>query len=248
MMKLSINKSKAFLPLSMSKGTTEQRLQKARLLNLRFYDNLLDKFDNREVKPSVFKRVLKETSGTKPGVEIFDSKDSRKAFLTPILGSVRKIRGYALYLPLTIWDGNIRQSSTRLFLKETQRFFNEMCKPKFLTRNIAMFNKHYNVREAQEFYSKNIEGKQVLTAEKLDEFLKDKKADEKINTLQFLRYTLQGDKNVSQAQYGIDKHIEKAEHLQFPNKSYDLSEYQYDEKLNLLNQRLKEVIQIQRKK
>ena len=247
-MKFNINKSKVFLPLAISKGTTEQRLQKARLLNLRFYDNLQDEFVNREIKQSVFKRILKETSGLKPGVEIFESDNPKMASMTPLIGAGRKVRGYAFYLPLTYWYGNIQQSSAQLFLKTTQKFFNEIFNPKFLTRRLSMFNRGYNAERAESFYSEHIAGKQVLRAENLDKFLSGKNADEKINTLQFLRYSLLDEKNIHQAEHGIDKHIEKAEHLKFQNKNYDLSEYHYDEKLALLNEKLGKVIQDERQK
>ena len=247
MMKLSINKSKTFLPLSMAKGTTEQRLQKARLLNLKFYDNLHDEFINREVKQSVFKRVLREASGIKPEINIFEANDWKKTTLTPLLDSRRKVKGFAFFIPLTYWYSNIPQSASQFFLKETQRFFNMICNPKFLTRRFLLFNRGYNIKKVMDFYSQNIAEKQVLTAENLDKFLCGKNADEKINTLQFLRYNLMDDMNVHKAEYRIDKHIEKVESLKFQNKNYDLSEYQYDEKLALLNQRLNEVIQAERK-
>ena len=246
MVKLSINKSKVFLPLSMSKGTTEQRLQKARLLNLRFYDNLQDKFVNREIKQSVFKRILKETSGFKPGIEIFESGSPKKAKMTPLLGAQNKIRGYAFALPVTYWFENIHKSSAQLFLKTTQRFFNEIFNPKFLARKIIMNNKGYNTKEAGEFYMNNIAEKQTLNPKNLDKYLQMKKAEEKINILQFFRYSLLDERNVHQAEHGIDKHIEKADHLKFQNKNYDLSEYHYDEKLALLNKKLGEIIQSER--
>ena len=247
MMKLSINKSKTFLPLSMSKGTTEQRLQKARLLNLRFYDNLKDEFVDREVKPSVFKRVLKDTAGAKLGVEMFASQNPNTTSVTPLLGAKSKIRGYAFYIPQMYWTGNIRQSHELSFLKDTQRFFNDICNPKFLARKIALINKSKDTQAVQEFYSQNVAEKQVLKEENLDKLLKDKNSSEKIDILQYLRYTLLGDKNTHQAEYKIDKHIEKAENLRFPNKNYDLSDYNYDEKMMILNQKLAKVIQDARK-
>ena len=248
MMKLSINKSKVFLPLTISKGTTEQRLQKARLLNLRFYDNLQDEFVNREIKQSVFKRILKETSGFKPGVEIFESDNPKKANMAPLIGAGRKVRGYSFFLPVTYWYSTIHKSTAKLFLEATQKFFNGTFNPKFLTRKITMFNKNYNLKEVQKFYMDNIAEKQTLNEENLDMYLHGKKAEEKINTLQFFRYSLLDEKNIHQAEHGIDKHIEKAEHLKFQNKNYDLSEYHYDEKLALLNEKLGKVIQGERQK
>ena len=83
-----------------------------------------------------------------------------------------------------------------------------------------------------------MEGLNVLKKEDLHKFLQDKKNDEKINILQYLRYSLFNEKTVKQAAHDIDKHIEKAEHLKFANKNYDLAPCSYDEKLALLNETL----------
>jgi hypothetical protein len=38
MLKIKINQAKTYLPLKMAKGTMADRMQKARLLNLKFYE------------------------------------------------------------------------------------------------------------------------------------------------------------------------------------------------------------------
>lgn len=246
MAKLSINKNKMFLPLSVSKGTTEERLQKARLLNLKFFDNIKDEFVDREIKPSTFKRILKKTAGSKIGVEIFESLDNKKTYTSLITNENGKLNGYAFYFPLTYLNNNIRQSNAMNFLKETQKFFNSIFNPKFLTREIKVFNKNKNSTKLGRFYLDNIAEKQVLKPEKLDKFLGSKKNEDKINILQFFRYKLFAEKNIHQAEPQITKHIEKADNLKILTKSDNLEVYQYDEKLSLLNNKLLNIIKQER--
>ena len=247
-LRLRIDRQKTFLPLTISKGTTEQRLQKARLVNLKFFDSLQDKFVGREVKPYTFKRTLAAATSKKIRVELFKSEKPKETRLTPFVPSLNKIKGFALYLPHTYVNESIHKSSQKLFLNETQNFFDKIFNPKFLTREITLFNKKINVKEAAKFYDENIFGKQQLQPEMLDEYLSKKTRREQINILQYFRYTLLGEKNIHQAEAQIDRHIEKADNLQFPNKNYDLSKYYYDEKLDLLNKKLLELIQEERQK
>ena len=51
MIRYGINRTKAFIPLKISQGTTEQRFQKARLFNLKFYDELQDCIKDKEIAP-----------------------------------------------------------------------------------------------------------------------------------------------------------------------------------------------------
>lgn len=246
MTNFTINKIRTSLPLSVLKGTQQERLQKAVSLNLQFYKNLHDKFVEREVKTSKFKTALKETAGGKIGVEVLNAEDSFHSRLSLLLGAKKKIRGYVLYLPHNIWGECIRQSLAQNFLKITQSFFNEICNPKFLARNIHINNHIQDSKEVWDFYSQNIAGKNVLTKESLDNFLQNKKADDKINILQFFRYNLLSERNVKQAEPQIDAQIEKLDNITYVNKKYDSKDFGFEEKLALLCENLKKVLQAER--
>ena len=73
MLKFRIDYPKTYVPLSMAKGSTEQRLHLAQLMNLRFFDNLQDSFKGCEVKPGTFKKVLVETVGHPIKIDIAES-------------------------------------------------------------------------------------------------------------------------------------------------------------------------------
>ena len=248
MIKISIDKSKTFLPLNIAKGTTEQRLQKARLLNLKFYDNLQYEIIKREIKPAAFKRTLKSTAGAKIGIDIFNAGCENASNLTFRINKDRKIKGFSFFLPLEYWTGNIRQSLQTVFLRETQKFFNEICNPKFAARKLTIYNKFRNLSEVDAFYAQNINGKNELKNDILKDFLSKRSDREKIDILQYLRYTLQCEQNIKKAEYQVDRHIEKAENLKFINKNYDLTDYKYDKKFELLEKELKDIIKSVRQK
>ena len=155
MIKLRIDKTKTFLPLGLSKGTVQERLQNATAMNLAFYKSLKDEFVNREVRPAVFKRVLQKSTGTKIGIDIIQPLDYNTTKLGLNLRN-GKIKGYVLSLPCNILNGNVLQRYQRVFLLETQNFFNEICNPKFLTRKISVFNKISSAGEVNDFYMKNL--------------------------------------------------------------------------------------------
>lgn len=247
MTKFTINKIRTSLPLSAIKGTQQERMQKAIGLNLQFYEKLHDKFVQREVKTSKFKTTLKDTAGGQIGVEVFNTEPNSSK-LSLLIGAKNKIRGFGLYLPHNIWGECIRQSSAKNFLKITQSFFNEICNPKFLARNIYINNHIKDTNAVSDFYAQNISGKNVLTKESLENFLQNRKADDKINILQFFRYNLFSERNTKQAEPQIDKQFEKLDNITYVNKKYDLKDFSFDEKLALLCDQLKSVIQAERQK
>lgn len=248
MNKININKAKTYLPLSTTKGTTKQRLQKARLFNVRFYENLQDSFVKREIKPSTFKKNLQETCGTKINIKMFQAQNEKAASLTHLLHQNGTAYGYALDIPYT-YNGSIHQRMTPIFLKETQKFFNEVFNPKFFARRAAIYNKKLlNMSGVEEFYRKNIAGTAGLDKKMLDDFLCDKPPYTQVNLLQMFRYDLLAEQNVHAAQSQIDRSIERTENLKYINKNYDLSAYKYDDKLALLNEKLKAALQKTREK
>ncbi len=243
MSKIKIIREKTSLPLSISRGTLQERLQKAREYNLRFFDNLQDKFEKREMKPSVFKRTLQETAGTKTGIEIFSSDNCEINNITPLLTQKNIVRGFCFFMPLSFFYNKIRKSDTGKFMKQTQEFFNEIFNPKFLARKVSISNKMHDLDGTQIFYLKNLEGKRVLKEPNLEAFLHNKTYEEQINLLQYLRYKIIGEQNIRRVEYDVDKRIEKAENLRFVNKNYDFSDCKYNEKLAVINRKLAQIIQ-----
>lgn len=57
-----------------------------------------------------------------------------------------------------------------------------------------------------------------------------------------LRYDLMAEKNLHEAEPLLDKEVAKFESLRFDASKYDISKFNYDEKLQILNDKLKEVL------
>ena len=251
MLKLRIDYPKTYVPLSMAKGSTEQRLHLARLMNLRFFDNLQDSFKAREVKPGTFKKVLRETVGHPIKIDIAESLDPKSGEIRHILLGDKGIsRGYSITLPLTDYYKNIHQSTSLIFLQETQKFFEEILNPKFFKRFLTMLGKDYNMKEITEFYQANIQNTQKLTAKSLDKFLQNKPSTQKIDILQFFRYQLIKEQNNCAGIKGIEGRIAKYQGLKYNHTEgfYSFKEHDFEEKFALLESRLKHIIQTERTK
>ena len=251
MIKFKIDYPKTYVPTSAVKGSTQERLQLARALNLHFFDALQDSFKNKEVKPGTFKRVLRETVGYPIKIEIAESANPKSGDMHHILlGDKGIARGYSIYLPLTHYYKTIHQSSSLVFLQETQKFFEEILNPKFFKRLLVMLKKGYNIKEITDFYKNNIQKTQKLTGKTLDKFLKGKPTTEQIDTLQFFRYQLLKEQNGCAGIRGIEKRIEKHHSLtyQHPADFYEFKNHNFDEKFMLIESKLKHLIQTERVK
>ncbi len=241
---IKINKPKTFLPLSIAKGTTEERFAKATQSNLKFYKDLSYDFKDREVGLPTFKRSLREATGNRINIQTFaNEEDLTTSVSSSYWGKTNKYSGYTLKLPVRIWTDKVQQRTAPLFLNETQNFFSYIFNPKFLARKISMLNKGHDVAGADDFFKSNLSGAQKLGKEALETFLEDKSNAEQINILQALRYDLMLEKSTKSAQFAIDKQIEKIEHVKMLGKNYDLSQFNYDEKLQVLNNKLASVLQ-----
>lgn len=67
--------STAKFPLNTVKGSYEQRINLAKSLNEKFYSNITREFNTKEVMPDIFERHLKNITGNKIILKIFDSTD-----------------------------------------------------------------------------------------------------------------------------------------------------------------------------
>lgn len=245
-----INHTKTFLPLNVAKGTVEQRMQKARLMNLRFFDNLQDVIHKREIKPTAFSRTLKETTKAPIKIEIIQAIQDVPEALLYNYDKNLSANGYVLSLPHTLYTEKIPQSSALKFLNVSQNFYNEIFNPKIFTRFNTLLNKKYDAKAIISFYRENISSTNSLSKESLEKMLKGKTSEEKINTLQFFRYKLLSEKNTAEAARNLEKSVEKYDHLKFerPAGYFDTTKYQFEEKFKILNDKLSEIIASERKK
>ncbi len=250
MLKIKVNYPKTFAPIAMAKGTTEQRLQLARLMNLRFYDNLQDGIKNREIKPGTFKNILRRTIGQPIKIVMAESRNPKAGRLLHSLNEKGEAIGYTLELPYTAYYKNIHQSTSLVFLQETQKLFEEVLNPKFFQRFINMLAKGYNTKNVSDFYLNNISKTKKLTGKALDKFLENKSVTEQIETLQFIRYQLIKEQNACVGLKGIDRSIARHTGVKYIRKDdfYEFKDYDFEGKFALIESRLKRLIQTERAK
>ena len=249
MIKFKINHSKNFVPLSIAKGSQEQRMQKACSYNLAFYDNIQDCIRKNEIAPRTFINKLNSTIGAKLGINIINVEKQKDAQTSYYFNDKCKSIGYAIELPKSSFsNNNIHKNSARTFLIECQNMLNEAFNPKILQRYVVLFNKGYDITSIKNFYKNNISQTAELKAENLEKFLENKSNTEKIDSLQFIRYKLMSEKNSTEAIEQIDKRIEKHNNFKFVNSSdyYDNKKYQFDEKIEILNKALLNTIKNER--
>lgn len=252
-MKVSLDSKKMFLPLKKVKGTAQQRMQKARNLNLAFYEALLPQFVDRKITPAKFKTTISKTAGKAFNIGIENSLTSAlPAFSYTLSGKGKKgaaIDGYLFSIPKTgMFEETISKGSAANFLKVTQRLFNEITNPKFLKRALSIDAKSRGCSKQLAFYEENITGKNSLQEKLLDKLLKSTPEKIKIDVLQLFRYKLMSEHNIRLIKPQLDKMTAKADNITFVNKNYDLSGYKFEEKMNLLNRKLAELLSIERAK
>lgn len=248
MVQIKINHAKSFLPLSTSTGSAVQRMQKARLFNLKFYDNLQECIRNNEIAPRTFIKALRDTMGANIGIDIAPVNSKEEAYMAYCLNAKGVCNGYMLGLPKAFYTEKIHKNSAPTFLNETQNMFNEIFNPKILQRFKILVNKFYNIKSILQFYKENVSGTATLTPEALENFLKNKRYQEQIDLLQFMRYKLLSEQNTAQAKYQIDKRIECHNNFKYERKEnyYDLDKYQFGTKLGLIQNKLAEAIKLER--
>lgn len=248
MITYKINHAKSTIPLAISKGTTAQRMQKARVLNLAFYDKLQGAIKNNQIAPRTFVSKLRSIIGAKPGIYISEVDSNKNCYTNYCFDAKAKSLGYTIGLPWTDHTQNIHKNNAAFFLKQTQNLLNELFNPKIFSRFIALANSGENIDSILSFYDTNLSQKANLEPEILDKFLENKSNKQKINTLQFLRYKLLSEQNTTQASYQIDKRIEKHNGFRYqrPENYYDMEQYHYENKLRILNENLAEVLQNER--
>ena len=241
MLNIKINHTKNFIPHKIAKGTSAERLQKARLFNLKFYDNLQYAIINNVIAPRTFVKTLNSITGSKIQADIYSSE---KGGLKYCFDMNAKSRGYALALPLVLFSDRIHKNSALTFLKVTQNLYNEALNPKFLQRFVTMVNKGYKVDKIMDFYSQNISGTNQLRPEVLEKFLNGKEVQEQIDTLQFLRYKLLSEKNTAQAMKQIEKRVEMYNELKYERSAdyFNLDKYTFNNKFLLLESKLVKLI------
>ena len=246
MIKMRIDKKALFYPQKLAQGNTTERFQKATESSVKVLKGLRYDFVDREIKPVALKRGIKEVTGKNIGVKIETVEHQKDSFFGLYTNFKPIFKGYVLNLQSTLWTNKIPQSQLPIMMKHIQEMFASIFNPKMTTREVAMLNKGQDAPSTYKFVVDYIVGKKELTEKTLDKFLSKKSADEKINTLQMLRYKTLTKLNLAKAEPTIDREIGKFENSQIIGKDYDAKVQQYESKLQILNNKLAQIIKAER--
>lgn len=248
MIKMRIDKKALFYPQKLAQGNTTERFQKATEASVKVLKGLRYDFVDREIKPAALKRGIKEVTGKNIGVKIEAVEHQKDSYLGLYANSKPIFKGYVLNLQSTLWTNKIPQCQLPIMMKHIQEMFASIFNPKITTREVAMFNKSQDAPNTYKFLVDHIVGKKELTEKTLDKFLSKKSVDEKINTLQMLRYKTLVKLNLAKAEPTIDREIGKFENSQIIGKDYNAKVQHYDSKLQILNNKLAQIIKAERAK
>lgn len=238
--------STAKLPLEtlINKGSYKQRLAYAQELNAKLYNmtqaQVVDGTIHRVDFLDNIKKLLPQN------IKIIFSTYTKKllgndyAYVTPLTNYLDDVEGMIVRIPCREKEGYSKVIDNRdlaITMHETFHLFASLANPKHTTR--IHFNnnenKFYNRYIYSKTYSKFNLKEKLRWKQKLTDFLKDKKVENKINFLQNCRYRL------------IEENLAYKEGEKYGNKNYMSKYFYFEEKIKIIERELYKTIQKARK-
>ncbi len=249
MLKLSINTTKSQFPLKISKGTPEQRIQKAIEYSDKFFENIKDSFVKGDISAEEFTSIIRKTAGEKIGIETLQSSNNGGMICRNYNENKEQI-GYALFLPFNPYSQKISKMTTKTFMHEIFHFFDHLLNPKYNKRIHNLINKGYDTYSIGDFYNKKIYTKENLNIKTLNEFLKKRSVEEQIDCLQFFRYSLKLEQNAYKNTTKYQRLIENyyTNSISYHEPPHRYGKYKFNTKIKILEKMLAKIINTERSK
>lgn len=249
MVTIKIDTKKSFLPLKIAKGTVKERLENARQMNDAFHEILKKDFVESEMSRFRFSKLLQKSAGNKIPVTYYDEW-SKTGDIRHLVNENATCKGYFLIFPKNAYSDKVKKTDMKELLKMTQKYFNDIWNPKFFRRVISMFNKGENPLDAEQFFEKEINIIGGINKKKLSQYLKGLSLEEKIDTLQLFRYSLQKAENINQFNKEYMRKINRTPHtdVKYSERAIEANPYQYTEKLEFIEAELLKALQKARTK
>ncbi len=201
MINLRINRAKTQLPLKIAKGTAQERINKAKKYTADFFENLTKETGLEDVTYAKFSTILKKTAGGKIGTKVEPNELYYKLSdrVANCYNQNGEQIGYCLFLRPKIIDGykignKIKKIYVRNYIHQVYNFFYAIFNPKLNQRTNKIINS-YETSSLADLCNENIFGKKPLEKSLLQQMLKGRKNNEKIDILQYLRYRIISEKN-----------------------------------------------------
>lgn len=239
-------KPSAKLPIEtfLNKGSYIQRLEYAQELNSKLYNMLQKQAVNGTIHRTDFlaniKKLLPENIKIIFATYTKTLLGNDDAYVTPLTNSLDIVEGMIIRIPSRKKENYSRVIDNRdlsITMHETFHLFASLANPKHTTR--IHFNnnenKFYNRYIYSKTYSKFNLKEKLRWKQKLTDFLKDKKVENKINFLQNCRYRL------------IEENLAYKEGEKYGNKNYMSKYFYFEEKIKIIEKQLYKTIQEARK-
>lgn len=236
----------AKLPLEYSRGTDLEKIELAKKLNATFFEKIIKKFRTDEISCDTFERSLKETIPSKNSVKV------RKTVQEGMYGCTElnskngvNINGWTIYLP-TNENGKLSLESINTFLHETYHYFSQIVAPKEPRRILKILETNnkdrFDIIYEMMLYTKlDIDKKTISNT--LDKFLSTLSAEQKIDFLQYCRYELRNEANAYAEGNKYSKIVQNMVKEKASIKTFDSTGYNFEMKIELVNEKLKKVLQ-----
>ena len=240
------------LPLKLCKGSYAERIALAKKLNNNFFNHLNEKFTTKEVPFDVFEKTLKECTPGKINVNIlqYDRYGGYTCF--GLNDSKNGIDKFLIYFRKTPYTEGVRLLETDISLHETSHYFCHLTNPKHSARSVKMHESGLQAK-TEDFYREHLytknEFKEEDLKQKLNKFLRKFTNEEQIDFLQNCRYRMleeyiafdDGQRYLDIIQ---DRHPDLiCEKIYAREKEV----YNFPEKIKIVTDKLKEVLQNARK-
>ena len=246
MIHITIDSQKTKLPYKIARGSANDRIKKAIQYSDKFFDNIKDTFKKGDISTRTFASVLRKTAGGKVGIDVIESLQPG-AVIYPSLDANGVFIGHTILLPVNAFSKKISAMSTKTFMHEVFHFFDHLLNPKYNRRTANLINSGISY-EIGPFYTEKVYTKEKLTNKMLDDVLKGLTSQQKIDALQYFRYNLILERNAYQESAKYQRMMEKALNTGYREETYKGSQYHFDEKIKLIEEKLLRVIQKERAK
>ena len=243
----------AKFPLKICKGSYEERIALAKDLNKKFFNEISQKFKTNEITFDVFTKTLKENTPEKIQIEV-NEYGTKKGGCTSfkLNKSQNGIEGLLMFFETNSYNKGIRLLNTDITLHETFHYFSHLANPKHTARVCKMYEKGL-LDKTENFYKEHLYTRKELNINKLkenlDQFLKDFTLQDQIEFLQNSRYRMIEEYNAFDEGYKYLDKIQDEHSNLICEKIYgrEKEEYNFPEKIKIVTDKLKEVIDKNRK-
>lgn len=239
-------------PLKFIKGTPFERKELACALNYNFFKNIAQKFKSKDVSFDVFQKTLDDSCPFHQNVTVIKNKDKGGCLTIKVDDSGKNITGYNMLIPANSFSNEIPLTTADTFMHESAHYFSFMTNPKTVARIAKVYETGLYLK-TQNFYNSVLYSKKSLAkpeiSEKLDELLNTLQPKERIDFLQNSRYRLKDElmaynEGAKYQDLIQDIHSDK---ICYKVDAMDCSDYNFETKIEILEEKLANEIKKYRK-